>query len=277
MVTATAVVGAVVLALAGCSSSGGGESGAGATTPSAGPTSHEYLPGLTAFPHVPEGVSTAPVVVMVPGGSWETADPTGLAPLADALAVQGVLAVPVVVRAAVDDVVYPTPVEDVLCALADAAATARSAGIEPDQLVVLGHSSGAHLAALAALDADRMTPECEDPVVAPDALVGLAGPYDIREFSDAASALLDPDADAAVWADANPVLLAARRPELPVLLLHGADDGVVAPRFSTDFAAALRSGGHPTTLTIVPGEDHDGIYTAQVAAGPVASWLADLP
>ena len=142
---------------------------------------------------------------------------------------------------------------------------------------MLGHSSGAHLAALAALDADRLSPDCEDPVVAPDALVGLAGPYDIREFSDAASALLDPDADPVVWADANPVLLAARRPELPVLLLHGGDDDVVAPEFSTDFAAALRSGGHPTTLSIVPGEDHDSIYTAQVAAGPVASWLAALP
>ena len=250
---------------------------AGSVTPSAGQTSHEYRPGLTAFPHVPEGVTTAPVVVLVPGGSWETADPTGLAPLADALAARGVLAVPVVVRAAADDVVYPTPVEDVLCALADAAATASAEGIEPDHLVVLGHSSGAHLAALAALDADGLSPDCEDPVVAPDALVGLAGPYDIREFSDAASALLDPDADPAVWAEANPVLLAARRPELPVLLLHGADDDVVPPDFSTDFAAALRGGGHPTTLTIVPGEDHDSIYTAQVAAGPVASWLAALP
>ena len=268
---------AVGLALAGCASSGDGEAPAGAVTASSGTTSHEYRPGLTAFPHVPKDVTTAPVVVMVPGGSWETADPTGLAPLADALATRGVLAVPVVVRAAADDVVYPTPVEDVLCALADAAATASAEGIEPASLVVLGHSSGAHLAALAALDAERMSPDCEDPVVAPDALVGLAGPYDIREFSDAASALLDPDADPSVWADANPVLLAARRPELPVLLLHGADDDVVPPDFSTDFARALRGGGHPTTLTIAPGEDHDSIYSAQVAAGPVASWLAALP
>ena len=66
-----------------------------------------------------------------------------------------------------DDVVYPTPVEDVLCALADGAATAREAGIDPDRLVLLGHSSGAHLSAVATLAADRFSPDCEDPSSCP--------------------------------------------------------------------------------------------------------------
>ena len=236
-----AVVGAAVLALAGCGSSGDGDTGAGAATPSAGQTSHEYLPGLTAFPHVPEGVTTAPVVVLVPGGSWETADPTGLAPLATPWPREECSPFPS--SCARRPTTPSTPRRSrTSWRPGDAAATASAEGIDPSRLVVLGHSSGAHLAALAALDADRLSPDCEDPVVAPDALVGLAGPYDIREFSDAASALLDPEADPAAWANANPVLLAAQRPELPVLLLHGGDDDVVPPDFSTDFAAALRGG-----------------------------------
>ena len=275
----------MALALAACTSSvrvdggdGGDDSPArSARTPSAGPTSHEYQQGLAAFPHLPAGVSRAPVVVMIPGGGWQSADPTGLEALAAALAAQGVVAMPVVIRAAEDGVVHPVPVEDVLCALADGAATATAAGIRPTRLVLLGHSSGAHLSSLATLDPTSVAPRCEDPVVAPDALVGLAGPYDIRDFSDAAARLFAEDAAQATWDAANPVLLADRRPEVPVLLLHGDEDEVVPADFSTDFADALREGGHPTTLSILPGVDHAEVYSAQVASAPVAQWLASLP
>jgi acetyl esterase/lipase len=214
---------------------------------------------------------------MIPGGGWQTADPTGLEPLAAALAKQGVVAMPVVIRAGADGVVYPAPVEDVVCALADGVATAREAGIEPTRAVLLGHSSGAHLSALATLDPKDYTPSCDDPVVAPDALVGLAGPYDIRNFSDAAAGLFADDATDATWDAANPVLLAGQRPEVPVLLLHGGADELVEPQFSTDFADALRTGGHPVTLDVIPGVNHGEVYSAEVAAPPVADWLAGLP
>jgi acetyl esterase/lipase len=239
--------------------------------------SDPYRAEQSADPHVPTGVTSAPVVVMIPGGSWQSADPAGLAPLAEALADRGVVAVPVTIRAAQDGVVHPTPVEDVLCALAHGAAVASEAGIRPSRLVLLGHSSGAHLSAVATLAPDRYDPTCEDPVVRPDALVGLAGPYDIRDFADAAAALFAPAADAAERDAANPVLLAGHRPEVPVLLLHGEADEVVPASFSTDFGTALRDGGHPTTVTVLPEDDHGSIYSAETAAAPVADWLASLP
>ena len=214
---------------------------------------------------------------MIPGGSWQSAEPAGLEPLAEALSDRGVVAVPVTIRAARDGVVHPTPVEDVLCALAHGAAVASAAGIRPTRLVLLGHSSGAHLSSVATLAPDRYDPTCEDPVVEPDALVGLAGPYDIREFAEPAGALFAPDADTAERDGANPVLLAHRRPEVPVLLLHGELDDVVPTAFSTDFGAALRDAGHPTTVTVLADDDHASIYSAETAAAPVADWLASLP
>ena len=75
----------------------------------------------------------------------------------------------------------------------------------------------------------------------------------------------------------GPVLLADRRPEVPVLLLHGDADELVPAQFSQDFAAALRAGGHPVTLDIVPGANHGEVYSAPVAAAPVTQWLAGLP
>lgn len=273
-----AVLALVAAVAVGCSGSDGGPTTGGPTrTPSAGPVSHEYRPGLAAFPHLPEGVTSAPVVVMIPGGGWETADPTGLEPLAAALAAQGVVAMPVAIRAAADGAPYPAPIDDVLCALADGAATATAAGIRPTALVLLGHSSGAHESAVATLAPELYSPECDDPVVAADAVVGLAGPYDIREFSDAAANLFAADADDATWDEANPVLLAGRRPEVPALLLHGDVDELVPPQFSTDFAAALRAGGHPTTLSILPGVTHGSVYSPDTAATPVVEWLRGLP
>ena len=271
---------AVVAVLAGsaCTRAPAGDpaiaSTARAGTPSAGPTSHDYRPGLQAFPHLPEGVTQAPVVVMIPGGGFASADPSGLEPLADALAAGGAVAVPVRIRAEQDGVVHPVPEQDVLCALADGVATATAAGIRPTRLVLLGHSSGAHLSSLVTLTPEAFTPTCQDPVVRPDALVGLAGPYDIRDFADAADRLFAPGTGDATRDAANPVLLAARRPDVPVLLLHGAEDELVGPQFSEDFAAALRAGGHPTTLTVLPGVNHGEVYGAPVAAEPVLRWLA---
>jgi acetyl esterase/lipase len=259
----------LVAALAACS---------GATDDAAdAPASHDYRAGLRSYPHVPANTTRAPVVVMVPGGAWRGADPTGLQPLAAALAERGVLAVPVEIRAESDGVVDPVPMEDITCALADAVAVARKDGIEPTRTVLLGHSSGAHLSAVVTLAPERYTPACDAPRVAPDALVGLAGPYDIRTFEDAASALFPPDATPAQWDAANPVLLAANRPDVPVLLLHGDADETVPSSFSADFAAALRLAGHPVTLTVLPGEDHDTIYSAATAAEPIAQWLQGLP
>ena len=69
-----ALLAAVAVGCAGSDSGSdtGGEQGSSGptTTPSAGPVSHEYRPGLAAFPHLPEGVTEAPVVVMIPGGGW---------------------------------------------------------------------------------------------------------------------------------------------------------------------------------------------------------------
>lgn len=244
----------------------------------AAPPAHDYLPGLPAFTHVPRGVTTAPVVLVVPGGSWRSSGTDGYQPLAAALAEAGAVAVVVRIRVADDGAHWPVPVEDVLCGLADAAATAREVGIEPGPLVVLGHSAGGHLAAVAALSAEDFDPGCRDERVAPDAVVGLAGPYDIRRFADPAQDLLGSplsDGDAR-WRAANPLLLADRHPDVAFLLLHGAEDDVVDDAFTTDFAVALDEAGHPTTAAVLEGVDHQEVTWPSVVAAPVLRWLRTL-
>jgi acetyl esterase/lipase len=274
---AAAVAVLVVAALVSCGGSNGPTSGEPSPVRRASMTI-EYAGGLTEDVYLPAHEGRVPLVVLVPGGSWTTADPTGLAGLAAALADAGIAAAPTHIRAAADGVVYPAPVEDVLCAVAAAAERVRSRGFVPGPVAVLGHSSGAHLAALAVLAADDYPSSCGFPAVEPDALVGLSGPYDISRIPESATALLgtSPDDDPGTWASANPVERADLRPDVPVLLIHGAADEVVPVDFTWQFARALKSAGHPTTVDVVPGADHQGIYRADVAAGPVAHWLLTL-
>jgi acetyl esterase/lipase len=267
----------VAALLASCGGSSGPPPGDGSAA--LGPSlTIEYSPGLTEDVYLPRDKGRVPLVVLVPGGSWTSSDPTGLAGLAAALAEAGVAAAPAHVRAAADGVVYPAPVEDVLCAVAAAADRIRSRGFDPDPVAVLGHSSGAHLAALAVLAADDYSPSCDVPAVTPDALIGLSGPYDISQLPEIATALLgtDPADDPAAWASANPVERAGLRPEVPVLLLHGDADDVVPVAFTSQFAQALDGAGHPTTVQVVPGADHLSIYRAEVAGERVARWLLAL-
>ncbi len=260
----------------------------GSDTPTATPTAAsaspespvvvQYAPGLTEDVYLPDGEGQVPLVVLVPGGGWTTADPTGMAWLAASLAEDGIAAAPTHIRAQVDGVVYPVPVEDVLCAVAAAVDEVRAHGFDPDPVAVLGHSSGAHLASLAVLAYDDFSPACSSPVVEPDALIGLAGPYDISKIQQYSTALFStgPDADPITWAAANPVLRADLRPDVPVLLMNGDNDVVVPVTFMSQFEQALTDAGHPTTAQVVPGADHLSIFSAQVAGEPITEWLLAL-
>lgn len=238
----------------------------------------EYRAGLEASVFLPAPLSEAPLVVMVPGGAWRTADPSGYAQLATFLAEAGAVAVTAEVGAAENGAVYPGPIEDIRCAASYGAARAREAGIEPGPVIVMGHSSGAHLASLAALGADEGMPDCPDPDAPIDALVGLAGVYDVDRLPALAVFLfgVSPEEDPAIWAEGNPLLQADLRPDLPVLLAHGTSDPLVPVSFSEDFASALTDGGHDTTVVIVEGADHGEVLLPRFTGEAILEWIRAL-
>jgi acetyl esterase/lipase len=271
--------------LAGC----GGASSPPAVVPSVTPTafvdagSQPYraeVASLTSRLFLPEGSlpTSLPVVVLVPGGGWSSADPTGLAPLAQTLASHGIATLTTTYRTSSDQAFFPVPVEDVVCAVDDAAARVRAAGATPGPVVVVGHSAGAQLAALAALTARDHQDGCAEPLVEPDGLVGLAGPYDVVAAASLAQLLFAQplDADPATWAAGNPLEHVDLRPDLVVRLLHGQGDQVVPVSFSEDFASALERAGHDVRLTVLPGIDHQAVYLPESASGPIEELVAEL-
>lgn len=270
---------------------GGGTATATSTAPAlATPATVEVRPGVAADVYTPTTTPSGPVpvVLLVPGGSWQTADRSGLAPLAEQLASAGSFVVNTTYRAGQDGATFPVPVQDVICAAGFAAAEAADQGLTPGPLVVVGHSAGGHLAALTALDDDTLAAlpaeddEAPCPYAVPEVsgLVGLAGIYDVIA---AQSILADffggrqPSDDAALWQSGDPVELVAEAPDdLRVLLMHGDADDLVPLGQSQEFEAALEAQGVPVRLDVVPGADHADLYQADVVAAPVSEWIAGL-
>jgi acetyl esterase/lipase len=114
--------------------------------------------------------------------------------------------------------------------------------------------------------------------VVPDALVGLAGPYDVAALADAAMPLFGvyPEEDPAIWSEGNPMTWVAERPTVAVFVGHGEADQVVPLSFSLTFAVALERAGHPVHVERVPGADHDTIYHPDIVEGPLSTWIRSL-
>ncbi len=272
------VSGRVVAAFAIAVTTGGlavGCAGTAGTTTARSPRV-TYGPAQSSRVFLPVGDPTSgmPLVVLVPGGGWVSADPTGLTGLATWLSERGAAVVTITYRTASDGAYFPVPVQDIACGLADAAAQVHRAGIDIGEVVLVGHSAGAQLAAVVALDPDILPDTCAGPVVVPDRFVGLAGPYDVTRIDGAADSLFGPaDDGAADRSGADPVALATARAELAVLLVHGTADTIVPVELTQQLAAALVDSGHEVTTRYLDGVDHLSVYSADVAGPVIADWL----
>lgn len=249
------------------------------TAPPGGPAATtQYMPGLAADVYPAQGDGDgAPVVVLVPGGSWLSAQRQPLAPLAAHLAAEGSTVVSLTYGTGSDGVFYPRPVAQVACGAAFAVAQ-RPSGATAGPVVLVGHSAGAVLVALAALDPPDPDPGCEHQPVTPDAVVGLAGPYDVTAFPAIARWFFgtSPGEDPQAWQAGSPLSHAGQRPEVPVLLLHGTLDRVVPVQASEDFAQALQDGGHEVRVETLADADHLDVYRVPFAGDLLADWVDDL-
>ena len=198
-----------------------------------------------------------PVLIFLYGGSWNSGRRQDYAWAARALAAKGFVVVTPDYRLAPDSP-FPAFVEDAAAAVAWAHANAEQHGGDGSRLVLVGHSAGAHIAMMVALDR-RFIDRTGAPSEAIRGAVGLAGPYrfDPREegvLADAFGRYPDPAA-------VQPVNFA--RADAPrTLLLHGDADTRVLPRNSQRLAAALEEAGATSEVKLYRGVDHAGILLA---------------
>ena len=195
----------------------------------------------------PAGAAAAaklPVIVFFYGGSWATGTKAGYDFAGRALASRGFVTVIPDYRL-VPQVVYPAFVQDGAAAVGWVRRHAAEVGGDPGRIVLAGHSAGAYIAAMLAVDPRWLGRDR----AAVRGLIGLAGPYDFAPF--------DVDASRNAFGrwpnpqDTQPVAHAGAG-DPPALLLTGDDDTTVRPRNSEALAAKLHAGGVAVVLKHYP-------------------------
>jgi acetyl esterase/lipase len=165
---------------------------------------------------------------------------------------------------------WPATGDDVAAAVDHLAAI--DAPVDTEQVAIVGHSAGGHLAVWAA--------SRQGGRVRARAVVSLAG---VLDLADAAwrglgtGAVLElmgaaPEDDPGGYAQASPV---ERLPVgIPTLVLHGDADDRVPVDLSFDFHSRARQAGDPTDLVVLGGVDHFAVIDPASAAWHlVRAWL----
>lgn len=207
-----------------------------------------------------------PTVLFLYGGSWKDGDRADYAFVGRALAREGFL-VAVADYRTFPEIRFPDFVHDAAMATAWLHRHAAGHGGDARRIHLIGHSAGAHIAAMVALDPTYLKAQGLDRTVL-GRWVGLAGPYAFHpshfaSIRDVFQHLQDED-------QARPITFAdADAP--PALLLHGAADTTVVPAHSTRLADTLNAVGAEAHVRLYPDVTHGPLVAS--LASPLR-WLA---
>lgn len=236
-----------------------------------------YLPNTIEGPF--------PVLIMVHGGNSDKSD---LVIWGQTFARKGYAAISINHRQWPDHS-YPAHVEDAFCALAWIVNSAADYSLDPEQIVVMGHSAGGTLAAmLGVIDTpeeflvncphplpdnhaikgviaftvifDYLTAAAESPALEEYAIDLLGGSYqEIPEIWQKASP--------ANWVDGN---------DPPFLLIHGGNDQSISPEQSIQAAGILQEAGVAADLLLIPDASHMQIKGSSQSMEEVENFLSDI-
>jgi acetyl esterase/lipase len=201
-------------------------------------------------------VKNADVVIFLYGGRWRSGDKADYRFVAQGLNANGVITVIPNYR------LYPQV--DWKDFIADAATVyhwveTHIAAYDgnPRRIFLMGHSAGAHIAAMVALD--QTVRDQAGSHLPPCGMIGLAGPYDFLPFVDAdvrqvfSSALHPMETQPIFYVD---------RSDPSLLLLSGASDTTVKPQNSYRLADAMQKVGAKAEVIVYPGVAHTGILVS---------------
>ncbi len=230
--------------------------------------------------YTPPGGLPAPVVVFFYGGGWAEGDRHLYRFLGAAMARRGFVTVIPDYRV-YPQVRFPAFLEDAARAVHWVRAEAGAFGGDPARLVLMGHSAGAHLAAMLALDRQWLGAYGLIPARDLRGLVGLAGPYDFLPLRTAVlQAIFGPER---LWPMSQPIRFVDGRGP-PAFLATGRVDRVVDPGNSVRLAERINTAGGRAQLRLYSRVGHATLLGAfspvlrplAPAAREVARFISDV-
>ena len=199
----------------------------------------------------PASAAKSPVIVFFYGGSWQSGDKAAYLFAAAALAQRGYVVVVPDYRV-YPEVRYPGFIEDGARAVRWAKDNAVRFGGDPGKLFIMGHSAGAYIAAMLALDGRWLQEVGLNPGRDVAGLIGISGPYDFLPLHDGVIATIFGGTDVTDTQPISHVMPGAP----PALLVTGKHDPIVEPGNTIRLAARLAANGDKAVVKTYPWVGH---------------------
>jgi acetyl esterase/lipase len=199
----------------------------------------------------PKGeIQNLPVVVFFYGGSFQSGRRQDYRFVGEALTGRGFIAVIPDYRV-YPEVKFPTFIEDGASAVSWVRNHIDRFGGDPSRLFLIGHSAGAYIAAMLALNPRYLA---QVGLSSGDlrGFIGLAGPYDFLPRNNPKLIEIFGAHDSVETQPINFVNTSAP----PALLLHGAKDGIIRPNNTGNLAERLRAAKCPVEVRVYPQYRH---------------------
>ncbi|HSQ02650.1 MAG TPA: alpha/beta hydrolase [Burkholderiales bacterium] len=231
---------------------------------------------LMARIYQPQGTGPFPTLLDLHGGAWNNKDRLANVPMDRAIAASGVLVVAIDMTLA-PEAPYPASVRDANYGVRWLKRKAREWNGDPQNLGVLGSSSGGHVAQLLAMrpydvrynalslpeapdiDASVAYVATRSPISDPYARFQQAQRMKREEMMQKSKTYFDP------WEsvyEGNPQQMLDRREAVslpPMLVMQGSLDDNVLPAIQQKFAASYRAAGGECQLEIFEGCQHEWV------------------
>lgn len=183
-----------------------------------------------------KGRGAMPVIIFFYGGTWSSGDKDEYRYVASALTARGIVTVIPDYRL-YPRIKFPVFIEDGAAAVAWVQQHIAGYRGDPRNIFLMGHSAGAHIAAMLTLNESYLQAGRAEAV---RGMIGLAGPYDFLPLKrDDLKEIFGPPER---YPESQPVRFVDGG-EPPLLLLHGLRDNLVYPRNTERLAARVQSHG----------------------------------
>lgn len=219
-----------------------------------------------------QAAAPRPVMIMIHGGGWRTGDKANLSMTqykVPHFVGNGYVYVSINYRltARPGDPRHPAHVQDCAKAIAWVHDNIARYGGDPDRIFVMGHSAGAHLAALVSTDQRRLAAEgktlginkgvvCLDTAAydIPRYISQLGGGRGMRRLYENAFGTSE-----AAWKDPSPRHHVAADKGIPPMLFFHTGRRMAGEQLANELVQALRKAGTPAQAVHAPDRDHAGI------------------
>jgi alpha-L-fucosidase 2 len=224
--------------------------------------------------NIPDGPGPFPAAIIVHGGAWVTGDKRGtVQPLFQPLSQAGYAWFSINYRLVrgndISSLISPQAlaaltgaVDDVRAATEFVRANAAEYKVDPQRLVLIGESAGAHLVSMAALKPER-GPQ-------PRAVVAYYSPSDLLDLVETSNRIPAALRQMVKGSPLEAILMAGlrdlsprtwvRKDAPPFLMIHGTADTLVPVEQSVNMCAALEGAGNACELFKVDGAGHGMVF-----------------